>query len=56
MQAGTTVQMIFQALVKKSILAYIDSGIPVCIWSTIEMRPVVQKSGWYLETRRSLYK
>jgi uncharacterized protein YvpB len=34
---------------EKSILAYIDSGIPVCIWSTIEMRPVVQKNGWYLK-------
>ena len=32
-----------------TILSYIDRGIPVCIWSTIGMLPLVNSGGWYLK-------
>lgn len=32
-----------------TILSYIDRGVPVCIWSTIGMLPVVDSGGWFLK-------
>ena len=31
------------------ILQHIDRGIPVCIWGTMELRPVAYRRGWYLQ-------
>ncbi len=32
------------------VLSYLDRGIPVCIWGTAGMLPVVNTGGWYLKT------
>ena len=32
-----------------ALLAYLDRGIPVCIWTTMELRPLANKGGWYLK-------
>ncbi len=34
---------------EKEILNYIDKGVPVCIWSTMSMLPLVDVGGWYLK-------
>ena len=33
---------------EEALLAYLDRGIPVCIWTTMELRPLANKGGWYL--------
>lgn len=35
---------------EKEILSYLDRGIPVCIWSTVDMLPVANTSGWYIKS------
>lgn len=34
---------------EKEILNQIDEGVPVCIWSTMSMLPLVDVGGWYLK-------
>lgn len=34
---------------KQRILNYLESGIPVCVWVTMDLREVQYKTGWYIK-------
>ncbi len=47
-QGGDHVVRAMQGLDERSILTYIDRGIPLCIWTSMHDREIEQKTGWYL--------
>ncbi len=47
-QGGGHTARALYGLSEESILAYIDNGVPLCVWSSMDNREIEYRTGWYL--------